>query len=124
MLVDSHPGRDRRLPGAHGADDARARGRLEPVPGRAAGAVADRSPERYPLLAIVLALGSSACYGVSNFVGPQLAKRHALVAVLVTSQIAALIACLVYVARRRAPRRSTPHDTSMRSSPGPGTRAA
>ena len=49
------------------------------------------------MLAIVLALGSSACYGVSNFVGPQLAKRHALVAVLVTSQVAALIACLAYV---------------------------
>ena len=50
------------------------------------------------MLAIVLALGSSACYGVSNFVGPQLAKRHALVDVLVTSQVAALIACLAYVA--------------------------
>ena len=49
------------------------------------------------MLAIVLALGSSACYGVSNFVGPQLAKRHALVAVLVTSQVAALIVCLAYV---------------------------
>jgi drug/metabolite transporter (DMT)-like permease len=54
------------------------------------------------VLAIVLALGSSACYGVSNFVGPQLAKRHALVAVLVTSQVAALIACLAYVAVDRS----------------------
>ncbi len=49
------------------------------------------------MLAIALALGSSACYGVSNFVGPQLAKRHTIVAVLVTSQIAAMIACLIYV---------------------------
>jgi drug/metabolite transporter (DMT)-like permease len=62
------------------------------------------------LLAIALALGSSACYGVSNFVGPQLAKRHALVAVLVTSQLAALIACLAYVlADRSAPLGA--HDT-------------
>ena len=49
------------------------------------------------MLAVVLALGSSACYGVSNFVGPQLVKRTSIVAVLVTSQIAALIVCLIYV---------------------------
>ena len=49
------------------------------------------------MLAIALALGSSACYGVSNFIGPQLAREHALVAVLVLSQIAALIACAVYL---------------------------
>ncbi|MFN8112307.1 MAG: EamA family transporter [Solirubrobacterales bacterium] len=49
------------------------------------------------MLAIALALGSSACYGVSNFVGPQLAKRHTIVAVLVTSQLAAMLACVVYV---------------------------
>ena len=56
------------------------------------------------MLAIALALGSSACYGVSNFVGPQLAKRHTLVAVLVISQLAALAACLAYVlADRGAP---------------------
>jgi len=56
------------------------------------------------LLAIVLALGSSACYGVSNFLGPQLAKRHTLVVVLLTSQLAALLACLLYViADRSAP---------------------
>lgn len=62
------------------------------------------------MLAIVLALGSSACYGVSNFVGPQLAKRHALVAVLVTSQVAALIACLAYVLVDRSSPLSA-HDT-------------
>ncbi len=50
------------------------------------------------MLAIALALGSSACYGVSNFVGPQLAKRHTIVAVLVLSQLAALVACAIYVA--------------------------
>jgi drug/metabolite transporter (DMT)-like permease len=49
------------------------------------------------MLAIVLALGSSACYGVSNFVGPQLAKRSTLVAVVVVSQLAALVACVVYL---------------------------
>jgi drug/metabolite transporter (DMT)-like permease len=45
-----------------------------------------------------LALGSSACYGVSNFLGPQLARRHALVSVLVLSQIAALLVCALYLA--------------------------
>lgn len=49
------------------------------------------------MLAIALALGSSACYGVSNFIGPRLAREHALVAVLVLSQLAALIACAVYL---------------------------
>jgi drug/metabolite transporter (DMT)-like permease len=49
------------------------------------------------LLAIILALGSSACYGVSNFIGPQLARRHALVSVLVISQLAALAVCAVYL---------------------------
>jgi len=49
------------------------------------------------LLAVALALGSSACYGVSNFIGPQLAKRHTLVAVLIVSQLAALVACFAYV---------------------------
>jgi drug/metabolite transporter (DMT)-like permease len=50
------------------------------------------------VLAVVLALGSSACYGVSNFIGPQLARQHALVSVLVLSQLAALLACALYVA--------------------------
>jgi drug/metabolite transporter (DMT)-like permease len=50
------------------------------------------------VLAIALALGSSACYGVSNFVGPQLARRHTVVAVLLLSQVAALAACAVYLA--------------------------
>lgn len=51
------------------------------------------------MLAVVLALGSSACYGVSNFVGPQLARTHALVTVIVISQLAALLACALYVAK-------------------------
>jgi len=50
------------------------------------------------MLAVVLALGSSACYGVSNFIGPQLARRHTLVAVLAVSQLAALLACALYLA--------------------------
>jgi drug/metabolite transporter (DMT)-like permease len=50
------------------------------------------------VLALTLALGSSACYGVSNFLGPQLARRHTLVAVLMLSQGAALLACALYLA--------------------------
>ena len=49
------------------------------------------------MLAVSLALGCSVCYGVSNFLGPQLAKRQTIVAVLVLSQVAALLACLGYV---------------------------
>lgn len=55
------------------------------------------------MLAIALALGSSACYGVSNFIGPQLARRHAIVSVLVVSQVAALIGCALYLAGARGP---------------------
>src|SRR5829696_7619587 len=54
------------------------------------------------VLAIALALGSSACYGVSNFVGPQLARRHAIVTVLVVSQLAALAGCAIYLAADRS----------------------
>ncbi len=50
------------------------------------------------MLAVVLALGSSACYGVSNFIGPLLARRHTLVSVLIISQLAALLACGLYLA--------------------------
>lgn len=49
------------------------------------------------MLAVSLALGCSVCYGVSNFLGPQLSKRQTIVAVLVLSQVAALVACAVYV---------------------------
>lgn len=55
------------------------------------------------MLAVVLALGSSACYGVSNFVGPQLARRQTLVAVVVWSQLAALAGCVVYLLAERGP---------------------
>lgn len=47
---------------------------------------------------IALALGCSACYGVSNFLGPQLARRHTLASVLVLSQVAALVASAAYLA--------------------------
>jgi drug/metabolite transporter (DMT)-like permease len=50
---------------------------------------------------IALALGSSACYGLSNFLGPQLARRHTLVAVLILSQLAALAVCLLYLLAAR-----------------------
>jgi drug/metabolite transporter (DMT)-like permease len=49
------------------------------------------------VLAIALALGSSACYGVSNFLGPQLARRHTLASVLLLSQVAALLASALYL---------------------------
>jgi drug/metabolite transporter (DMT)-like permease len=49
------------------------------------------------MFAIALALGCSACYGVSNFLGPQLARRHTLISVLIISQAAALTACLIYL---------------------------
>lgn len=55
------------------------------------------------MLAVSLALGCSVCYGVSNFLGPQLAKRQNIVAVLVLSQVAALVACLVYVVAASGP---------------------
>jgi drug/metabolite transporter (DMT)-like permease len=50
------------------------------------------------MLAITLALGASLCYGVSNFIGPQLVRRYTLVTVLVFSQMAALLACVLYLA--------------------------
>jgi drug/metabolite transporter (DMT)-like permease len=50
------------------------------------------------MLATSLALGASICYGVSNFIGPQLARRHTLVGVLVCGQLAALGVCALYVA--------------------------
>jgi drug/metabolite transporter (DMT)-like permease len=50
------------------------------------------------VLTVVLALGTSVCYGMANFFGPQLSKRDSLVTVLVVSQVAALLACLVYLA--------------------------
>jgi drug/metabolite transporter (DMT)-like permease len=53
------------------------------------------------VFAVALALGSSACYGLSNFLGPQLARRHTLVAVLMLSQLAALAVCLLYLLAAR-----------------------
>jgi drug/metabolite transporter (DMT)-like permease len=49
------------------------------------------------VLAIALALGSSTCYGVSNFLGPQLVRRHTLTSVLMLSQVAALAASALYL---------------------------
>jgi drug/metabolite transporter (DMT)-like permease len=50
------------------------------------------------VLVLTLALGASLCYGVSNFVGPQLVRRHTLIPVLVLSQVAALATCALYLA--------------------------
>lgn len=66
-------------------------------------AVRERCPRIEPhcedvaVLTIALALGSSACYGVSNFLGPQLARRHTLASVLMFSQVAALGASALYL---------------------------
>lgn len=59
--------------------------------------LARRSYSR-PVLAIVLGLGTSVAYGTSNFLGPRLARVHPLGAVLLTSQVAALVACAVLLA--------------------------
>jgi drug/metabolite transporter (DMT)-like permease len=57
------------------------------------------------VLAIVLALGTSVSYGVSNFLGPRLGRDHPLAAVLIAGQVAALVAAalLVVVAGQDAP---------------------
>jgi drug/metabolite transporter (DMT)-like permease len=65
---------------------------------RATGGLRPALADSPAVLSIALALGSSACYGVSNFVGPQLARRYALVSVLILSQLAALAACALYLA--------------------------
>lgn len=49
------------------------------------------------MVTVALALGSAACYGVSNFVGPLLARREALFVVLFVSQLAALAGGVVYL---------------------------
>lgn len=50
------------------------------------------------MVTVLLALGTSACYGVSNFIGPLLARREALFAVLFVSHVAALLGAVVYLA--------------------------
>jgi drug/metabolite transporter (DMT)-like permease len=53
------------------------------------------------VVTVLLALGSSACYGVSNYIGPLLARRETLFAVLFVSHLAALLGALVYLAAER-----------------------
>ncbi|MGI8899978.1 MAG: EamA family transporter [Nocardioides sp.] len=50
------------------------------------------------MLAIVLALGTSLTYGVANFLAPVLMRRHAVAAVLLTGQLAALAGSLLLLA--------------------------
>ncbi len=50
------------------------------------------------MLAIVLALGTSVAYGVSNFFGPLLGRSHPQAAVLLVGQLAALAGAFVLVA--------------------------
>ena len=50
------------------------------------------------MVTVALALGSAACYGVSNFLGPLLARRETLFVVLLVSHLAALAGALVYLA--------------------------
>src|SRR3954466_11697268 len=49
-------------------------------------------------MAIALALGTSACYGVANFLGPLFNRRFPLGGVLLVGQIAATLVALVAVA--------------------------
>lgn len=55
------------------------------------------------MLTVALALGTSLCYGVANFLGPLLSRRDTLVAVFIVSQLAALAGCLLYLAVDRGP---------------------
>jgi drug/metabolite transporter (DMT)-like permease len=56
------------------------------------------------VLAIVLALGTSVAYGTSNFFGPLLGRRHAVAAVLLCGQLAALaVAVLIVLGSGHAP---------------------
>ena len=50
------------------------------------------------MLAIVLALGTSVAYGVSNFFGPLLGRSHPQAAVLLAGQTAALVGAVALVA--------------------------
>jgi drug/metabolite transporter (DMT)-like permease len=49
------------------------------------------------MLAIVLALGTSVAYGVSNFFGPLLGRSHPQAAVLLAGQLAALLGAVLLV---------------------------
>ncbi len=49
------------------------------------------------MVTVALALASAACYGISNVIGPQLARTRTLVAVLVVSHAAALLAAIAYL---------------------------
>jgi drug/metabolite transporter (DMT)-like permease len=55
------------------------------------------------VVTVLLALGSSACYGVSNFVGPLLARRETVFTVLFVSHLAALAGAAVYLAAEGGP---------------------
>ncbi len=55
------------------------------------------------MLTVALALGSATCYGVSNFIGPLLARRHAVFAVLLISHTAAFLGAGVYLLIERGP---------------------
>lgn len=49
------------------------------------------------VVTVLLALGSSACYGVSNFVGPLIARRSTVFVVLFVSHVAALVGAAAYL---------------------------
>jgi drug/metabolite transporter (DMT)-like permease len=72
------------------------------------------------MFAIALALGCSACYGVSNFLGPQLASKHTLVSVLILSQAAALGACVLYLVASPSGRALPAGDTWLAALAGAG----
>jgi drug/metabolite transporter (DMT)-like permease len=49
-------------------------------------------------MTVVLALGTSACYGFANFLGPLFARRYPIGAVLLVGQVAALAAAAIALA--------------------------
>lgn len=49
------------------------------------------------MLTVLLSLGTSVSYGLSNFLGPQLSRRDGIFVVLLVSQLAALLGCAIYV---------------------------
>ncbi len=55
------------------------------------------------MVTVALALASAACYGISNVIGPQLARTRTLVGVLLVSHAAALLAAIAYLAAAGGP---------------------
>ena len=70
------------------------------------------------MLAVALALASSLCWGLSDFVGGLQSRRQALLAVLWISQGSALLILLAAAARRRPDGARRRRDGAGRPAPG------